>query len=138
MAVWKPIYLFLMLLITYVVSINVNAASMSDEEMTKLFIGSWTPDSKDKVSSYGIGEYKIDGTFEFILFQTSECKIPTMRGEGNWIIRNGNLIISSGNVPPSKAIIDKVISITSSEMVLKSADGDLQYRIKSNRCLKKY
>ena len=127
----------LLLSSSLLISINTNAISISDEEITKSFIGSWVPDPKDKDSSYGIGEYKIDGTFEFVFFKTPKCKVPTIRGEGNWIIRDGNLIISSVSVPPGRAIIDKVISITGSKMVLKGADGDLQYRIKSNTCLNK-
>ncbi|WP_194868254.1 hypothetical protein [Pseudoalteromonas sp. PPB1] len=125
------------------VSVDVTAQPISDFELSKKLVGSWSISKTDKY--YGqedhISTYRSDGTIEHIQYTSGKCNSIDSITLGSWLIKGGQLTItvteSQGQNPLPTGIIvtDKIVTIDDKSFVFISSAGRKVRRIRSNTCL---
>lgn len=138
----KSIWAVLVLLFILSNSIFVIADS-SDENLSELIVGTWVDDPRDDF--YGgrghITTYHDDGTVTYFGFLDRQCTVLDVVVRAAWKIQDQKLIISvteSTDIqlfPVGYTVVDTVISISEKHQVLESDTGEMQYRLRSNKCI---
>lgn len=118
------------------------SAMSNDAQMREEIVGCWSIGPKD--AFYGdecfVTQYKSDGTVAHKQFTEGSCQLQLFEIDGRWSIENGRLFStilgSSGEivVPAGLVIEDQIVTLTSSEMQLKTDRNRIAYRAKDKLC----
>jgi hypothetical protein len=105
-------------------------------------VGTWVPSIGDTTGVLGKSTYRPDGSLEFVEFADASCTRSIFRALAKWEIDNGRLIIRvlestdpRSVVRPGLVVVDEIVSINSSEAILRGKSGQLQRRTRSEQCL---
>ncbi|MCF6442121.1 hypothetical protein L1077_22090 [Pseudoalteromonas luteoviolacea] len=125
------------------ISIDVIAQPITDIELSKRLVGSWTISKTDMY--YGqeghVSNYRNDGIIEHIQYTSGQCNSIDSITLGSWYIEDGQLTLkvteSSGQNPLPVGIIvtDKVVTIDNNYFVFISSEGRKVHRTRSSKCL---
>ena len=118
------------------------AQSQSDEELRRLIVGTWVPSVGDTTSVPAKSTYRQDGILEFVSYSDLSCTRATLRALAQWKIEDGRLIVRvlessdpTSVVRAGVVVVDQIVSISSSEAILRNDSGTIQRRARSSVCL---
>ena len=117
------------------------AASVSDEDIRLVLIGSWVnaPGQSKQLSIPARQIFRDNGTTTLYIYPTSECRDPAAYFEGNWAVIGGMLITRiTGSTHPALVPIGtieqlEVLAVAPNRIVLE-ADDEVYVRDKSETC----
>jgi hypothetical protein len=119
------------------VALSNNSVTVEQQE---LFLGAWSTSPKDHSIFGGYHIYIADGTVVYVGYNDVKCNQPIFVAHGDWKIDNNKLIIKVTKSTNPKwlkvgtTIVDSIVEISDHEMVLKSNNGTLLYRVKGLEC----
>ncbi len=114
---------------------------LNDENIRKLLIGTWVCAPSDQRCFPSRSTYHNDGTLEFVRYKTQRCEIPVNETTAQWRVKNRRVIIvvqkSIGSVlfEPGLTTVSEVVAISEGELTLLGQKGQMNYRVKSERCV---
>ena len=121
---------------------SVNSKLNPDKQIRALMIGSWVVSPKDKTYQLGgaISTYHEDGTLEYKQYSDTGCTAQLFSLKSKWSIKNEKLVIivnkdDQSTYGLSPIITDVVQEITIKNVILVNAEGILQHRYKSKKCI---
>jgi Lipocalin-like domain len=114
------------------------AVRIPDNEIREKIIGSWIvpPDSTDyrPQNAYSIETFKADGTYSFVSFRDTACKIVLQQVQVRWTLEGGVLTSILQDGTRSR---DEVVDIDGEKMTLHSLDDGTTYtRLRAFTCSK--
>ena len=125
------------------ISIDVIAQPITDIELSKRLVGSWTISKTDKY--YGqeghVSTYRNDGIIEHIQYTSDKCNSIESITLGSWYIEDGQLKITvtesrgQNPLPVGIVVTDKIVTIDNNYFVFTSSEGRKVRRARSSKCL---